>query len=109
MTSNHSENGECFRPVFNTTSIGDNTNTNDINTNDVIRFAHTMQTFDVTTEDVLNALINMKTNKCPLPDNIYPKFFKEPRMLTALHLNEQITSLNTGRQEQSQYHPNLKE
>ncbi len=43
----------------------------------VLTSEHTLQNFEITTEDILNALNNMKTNKSPGPDDIYPKILKE--------------------------------
>ncbi len=40
---------------------------------------HTLQNFEIPTEDVLNALNKMKTNKSPGPDDIYPKILKETK------------------------------
>ncbi len=45
----------------------------------VISSEHTLQNLEVTTEDVLNTLNDMKSNKSPVPDNIYPIILKETK------------------------------
>ena len=125
---------DCLSSVFNTTSVGDSINTNDINTNEattsasvvgsqdattelrdnsngsvsnnnenvldqqncfhenVISPEHTLQNFEIITEDVLNSHNNMKTNETPWPDNIYPKILKE----TKNEIVNTLTSSNLG-------------
>ncbi len=45
----------------------------------VISSEHTLQNLEVTTEDVLNTLNDMKSNKSPVPDNIYLIILKETK------------------------------
>ncbi len=45
----------------------------------MISSEHTLQNLEVTTEDVLNTLIDMESNKSPRPDNIYPIILKETK------------------------------
>ncbi len=45
----------------------------------VISLEHTLQNFEVTTEDVLNTLNDMKPNKSPGPDSIFPVILIETK------------------------------
>ncbi len=40
---------------------------------------HSLENLEVTTEDVLNTLNDMKSNKSPRPGNIYPIILKETK------------------------------
>ena len=84
-----------FSSVFTSTAEADHLSTNEINTNDEIGNStaatpeHTIHNFEITPEEVLKALNNMKTNKSPGPDNIYPTLLKE----TKSEIVDTLTSL----------------
>lgn len=80
-----------FFSVFNLGSLPTTTiNTsydNSINDNSI----HTLPSFAITTDEMLNALPSLKTNKSPRPDTVYPLLVKETKSellysLTSLHL-----------------------
>ena len=52
-----------------------------LTTNNIIRLNYTLPNLEINTEDVLNTITNMKTNKRLGPVDIYPKILKENRKL----------------------------
>ncbi len=70
---------EYFNSVFNIPADTDHTITNDNNTT---CSEHTLHNLEITTEEVLKALYDLKTNKSPGPDNIYPKVLEETKQET---------------------------
>ena len=84
-----------FSSVFTSTAEADHFSTNEINTIDEIGNStaaipeHTIHNFEITPEEVLKALNNMKTNKSSGPDNIHPTLLKE----TKSEIVDTLTSL----------------
>ena len=76
---------DYFSTVFNTPAEAGHITTNDDNaTNETgstpaSSIEQTLQNIEITTEEVLQALNNMKTNKSPGPDDIYPRVLKETK------------------------------
>ena len=77
---------DYFSSVFNIPEETGHITTNDINTNNneidsipVTSSEQTMNNFEITTEEVLKTLNNLKMNKCPGPDNIYSSVLKETK------------------------------
>ena len=74
-----------FSSVFNPTAEDENITPDDTITNNVITGTpattpeHTLEEFEISTEEVLKALNELKTNKSPGPDEIYPKILKETK------------------------------
>ena len=74
-----------FSSVFNSTTEAEHMITNDIVTNDesndtlATTLEHSLQNIEISTEDVLKVLNEMKTNKSPGPDEIYPRILKETK------------------------------
>ena len=77
---------DYFSSVFNIPAEAGHITTNNINANNesgsipTISAEQTLNNFEVTTEEVLKALNDMKTNKSPGPDNIYPRVLKETKL-----------------------------
>ncbi len=76
---------EYFSSVFNIPAEAGHITTNDNDTNNESDSApatspeQTLHNFEITTEEVLKALKDMKTNKSPGSDNIYPRVLKETK------------------------------
>ncbi len=80
-----------FSSVFNTPAEVGHITTNDIDTNNAIASTpatseQTLHNLAVTTEEILKALNDIKTNKSPGPYNIYPRVLKETKGTTPLDL-----------------------
>ncbi len=75
---------------------------------------YTLQNLEITTEDVLNTLNDMKSNKSPRTDNIYPIILKETKdeiagALAHLFNMSPSTRIRPWRLEDSECHLNLQE
>ena len=74
---------DYFSSVFTPTVEAGHTTTNDA-TNEIdnapdVAPEQTLHNLEITAEEVLRAIDDMKTNKSPGPDNIYPKVLKETK------------------------------
>ncbi len=79
---------DYFSSVFNTTAKAGLITTTDTDTNNEIGSTpatskQTLHNLEITTEEVLKALNDMKTNKIPGPGIIYPRILKETKSETA--------------------------
>ncbi len=52
---------------------------NEIGSTPTTSFEQTLHRLEITTEEVLKALNEMKTNESPGPDNLYPRVLKETK------------------------------
>ncbi len=75
---------DYFSSVFNTPAEIDHINTNDTGTNNQVgrtpaTSKQSLHNLEITTEEVMKVLNDMKTNKGPAPDNIYSRVLKETK------------------------------
>ena len=74
-----------FTSVFNASAEDDPITNNNSDINDetgsapLTNLERSLPNFDINTEDVLKAINDLKTNKSPGPDNIYPIILKETK------------------------------
>ncbi len=61
-------------------TTNDNNTVNGIGRTLATSSQQTLQYLEITTEEILKALSDMKTNKSPGLDNIYPKVLKETKL-----------------------------
>jgi hypothetical protein len=68
-----------FNPIADAGHITANDDNNEIGSAPDIAPEQTLHNLDITSKEVLRAINDMKTNKSPGPDNIYPKVLKETK------------------------------
>ena len=68
-----------FNPIVDAGHITANDDNNEIGNAPDIAPEQTLHNLEITSEEVLRAINDMKTNKSPGPDNIYPKVLKETK------------------------------